>query len=354
LESTNPENGPRTSEARKSKRVQQAISSDLRERFANYVTSTTGISISAAARTYGLAVSTAHAIMRRYEATGATKLKKKGGARVIKLTQDAKNALNMWISERPDVTLQNLCDRLASEYSISVTKQTVSEVLKKAGFTIKLLRALPVSRNCPETLLARAQYAQKYLSEAPPDHRHIIWIDECGFNLHIRRKYGRSRRGETAAITVANGRGQNISACAAMSEEGFLFEKLRPGAYNAIHFCEFLEQLFELLNRMERPSCWLVLDNVRFHHSQEVSLMAQRYGHTLVFLPPYSPMLNPIESLFGKWKTLIRTQGVALSLDSLLLHMSAARCDITVNDCLGWIRDTNRNIGLSLQMHIFH
>jgi hypothetical protein len=82
--------------------------------------------------------------------------------------------------------------------------------------------------------------------------------------------------------------------------------------------------------------------------------MAQRYGHTLVFLPPYSPMLNPIESLFGKWKTLIRTQGVALSLDSLLLHMSAARCDITVNDCLGWIRDTNRNIGLSLQMHIFH
>jgi transposase len=154
---------------------------------------TTGVLISAVARTYGLTVSTTHAIMWHYRAMGATKLKKKGGTRAIKLTQDTKNALSMWIGERPDATLQNICDCLVSDYSILVTKQIVSEVLKKSGFMIKLLRALPASRNCLETLLARAQYAQKYLSEVPPDHQNIIWMDECGFNLHICQKYSHLR-----------------------------------------------------------------------------------------------------------------------------------------------------------------
>ena len=84
-----------------------------------------------------------------------------------------------------------------------------------------------------------------------------------------------------------------------------------------------------------------------------MSACAARHGHTLVFLPPYSPMLNPIESLFGKWKTLVRTQAVVFTQDSLLASMSVARIEITSADCLGWIRDMNRNIGLSLQGHLF-
>jgi hypothetical protein len=64
-------------------------------------------------------------------------------------------------------------------------------------------------------------------------------------------------------------------------------------------------------------------------------------------------MLNPIESLFGKWKTLIRTQGISYGQEELLEHMATTRYEITVTDCLAWICDVGRNIGLSLTEHIF-
>jgi hypothetical protein len=159
--------------------------------------------------------------------------------------------------------------------------------------------------------------------------------------------------GHLAALTMANNRGRNISACAAMSKEGFIYEMLRPGAFAAEPFCEFLWGLFEKLRIMGRHACWIVLDNVRFHHSAIVLECANSYGHTLVFLPPYSPMLNPIESLFSKWKTLIRTQGASFSVDQLLNYMATARFEISVPDCLSWIRDINRNLVLSLQRNVF-
>jgi transposase len=115
----------------------------------------------------------------------------------------------------------------------------------------------------------------------------------------------------------------------------------------------FLLELFLVLSQMGRSQCWIILDNVRFHHSAIVNECATDHGHLLVFLPAYSPMLNPIESLFGKWKTLIHTQGVALTQDLLLHHMAVAHAEISRNDCLGWICDTTRNLGLSIQGHQF-
>jgi hypothetical protein len=64
-------------------------------------------------------------------------------------------------------------------------------------------------------------------------------------------------------------------------------------------------------------------------------------------------MLNPIESLFGKWKTLIHSQGITFTRDALIENMVIAKVNITVEDCLGWIRDIGRNIALSFDNHIF-
>jgi hypothetical protein len=280
-------------------------------------------------------VSTAYAILCRREASNTLASDRRGGVRISKLTPPALAALSRWVDEKPDSTLMQLKCRLAKDLSISMSTKTVSCALTKIGFTSKLLRTLPIFRNCPATVQARREYAQRFPDEAPSDHRDIIWVDECGFNLHLRRKYGRAKRGERASIAVANNRGHNVSVCAGMSQEGLLHEHLRPGAYNAEHFCTFIEELFETIWGSGRSCCWIILDNARFHHSAIVSACAARHGHTLVFLPPYSPMLNPIESLFGKWKTLVRTQAAVFTQDSLLASMSVARIEITRADCLG-------------------
>jgi transposase len=331
----------------------QRISQDLRDRFVRFVQSTPATSISAAANAFGLPKSTAHSIIRRNEKMETVADSNRGRQNPSKITSHACSALADWVNERPDATLECLKNKLMAEHGISVCKATLSKALTKIGFTVKLIRPMPLSRNSRDTVLSRKNYAEKFLDEAPLDRREIIWVDECGFNLHLRRKFGRARRGHHASLTVPNGRGQNISVCAAMSEEGLLHEYLRPGAFNGEHFCSFLTGLFELLRTMGRNNCWIIMDNVRFHHSASVRTCAESFGHQLVFLPPYSPMLNPIESVFGKWKTLIRTDGVSMNRDELLERMSSARYEISIRDCLGWIRDTGRNIGLSLQDHIF-
>ena len=64
-------------------------------------------------------------------------------------------------------------------------------------------------------------------------------------------------------------------------------------------------------------------------------------------------MLNTSESLFNKWKTLIRSDGVVLTRDTLIERMAIARAEITVANCIGWIRDIDQIIALSFETHIF-
>jgi transposase len=243
-------------------RKQQRISQDLCNRFVARVQSNPSVSIADTARAFSLATSTAYGIPRRFEITGSTELLKRGGAKNHKMTQSAYEALDAWVDERPDLTLAQLSAKLFETFHISVSNQSVSNALTKIGFTVKLLRTIPMSRNTPSTLQARKDFAQRFLAEAPDDSRNIVWIDEAGFNLHLRRKFGRARIGQRASIELPNSQGRNISVCAAMSCDGFLHERLRPGAYDAVSFCEFLIELFAILAAANRSQCWLILDNV--------------------------------------------------------------------------------------------
>lgn len=309
--------------------------------------------MSQAARTFGIAISTAHGIVRRYRATGQIDYNKRGGCVHKKLTNGVLQALLDWVENSADITLKTIVARIMSTFGVAVSEKTVSLALTKSGFTMKLLRIIPESRNTPETICARREYALRFMNEAPMDRRHIIWIDETGFNLHLRRKYGRALAGLRANVVVANSRGHNISICAAMSEEGMLSHMVHRGAYTALLFCTFLERLFAHLLALNRPNCWLILDNVRFHHCEIVAECAARNGHQLIFLPAYSPMLNPIEYLFGKWKASVKTRHVAFTQEALMTNIEVARLEISVTDCLGWIRDVNRNIASSLLNHAF-
>jgi transposase len=173
-------------------RQRQTISSDLKNRIIQYLCSNTTATISGAARTFGVAVSTASGILRRYESRGNTNALPKGGARHIKIHQAALNVIEIWVNERPNITLCQIKERLGIEHNIFVTEGAISVALIKRGLTVKILRTMPISRNCTETIQARFEYAQTFLNEAPADRHNIVWIDECGFNLHMRHKCGRS------------------------------------------------------------------------------------------------------------------------------------------------------------------
>ncbi len=83
------------------------------------------------------------------------------------------------------------------------------------------------------------------------------------------------------------------------------------------------------------PHSVVVLDNCSIHHIEEVHTMLEEVGVMVLFLPPYSPDLNPNEEAFSKVKTNLKISNDAdFDAETLLLNSFAS---ITPNDCHGWI-----------------
>ena len=78
----------------------------------------------------------------------------------------------------------------------------------------------------------------------------------------------------------------------------------------------------------------VVWDNVSFHHSHLVR-------EWFAYLPPYSPLLNPIEVFFSAWRWKVYDRRPHAQM-ALLAAMDAACDDITVESCRGWIRHSRR------------
>jgi transposase len=75
---------------------------------------------------------------------------------------------------------------------------------------------------------------------------------------------------------------------------------------DAVIFEDFIEQLLQHCGRWPEPKSVLVMDNASFHHSERVKQMCSDAGVKLLFLPPYSPDLNPIEEFFAELKAYIK------------------------------------------------
>jgi transposase len=78
------------------------------------------------------------------------------------------------------------------------------------------------------------------------------------------------------------------------------------GSTDASFFEDFIEELLQHCGKWPEPKSVLIMDNASFHHSKQVEQMCSEKGVKLVYLPPYSPDLNPIEEFFAKLKAFIR------------------------------------------------
>ena len=175
-----------------------------------------------------------------------------------------------------------------------------------------------------------------------------VYVDEAGFNLAKRRRRGRNVIGKRATVDVPGQRGANITMCAAISNAGSLLHKCQVGPYNTERLLAFLDDLHQRLvpeqdqegeNRRTFVITW---DNVAFHHSQAVTAWFEVHPRLIrLFLPPYSPFLNPIEEFFSTWRWKVYDHQPHDQL-SLLEAMDAGCRDITVDDCQGWIRHSKR------------
>ena len=118
------------------------------------------------------------------------------------------------------------------------------------------------------------------------------------------RRRGRSKRGERLIDRTPHGHWKTSTLIAALGLEGVRCSTVVDGAVNADIFEAFVEQV--LVPEL-REGDIVVMDNLSSHKRARTRELIEQAGAELVFLPPYSPDLNPIEMVFSKIKQALRS-----------------------------------------------
>lgn len=126
-----------------------------------------------------------------------------------------------------------------------------------------------------------------------------VFVDESGFTIECVRQYAYAPRGVCVADKISSNRYRSTTLIAAQIEGRFTAPMLFGGACDTLAFNAWLENvLCPLLN----ASHVVILDNASFHKSPQTKRLIAACGASLLFLPPYSPELNPIERDFANIK----------------------------------------------------
>jgi transposase len=165
------------------------------------------------------------------------------------------------------------------------------------------------------------------------DARRLVFIDESGFHTSMTRLRARAPKGKRVYGRVPRNRGKNQTLIAAISLEGGMSASLSiEGSTDAELFETYVEEV--LAPTLEAGQV-VVLDKLGAHRTERVRELVEGRGADLLFLPSYSPDLNPIEEAFSKIKTIVRKAG-ARTRDALNDALSEAISAVTLEDAAGW------------------
>lgn len=135
------------------------------------------------------------------------------------------------------------------------------------------------------------------------DPHRLVFIDETWAKTNMTRTHGRSPRGQRLVAKVPHGRWKTMTFIAALRCDAVTAPLVLDQPITGEWFLAYVEQA---LIPTLRPGDVVVMDNLSSHKGKAVRQALRRAGAHLLFLPPYSPDLNPIEQLFAKLKTLLR------------------------------------------------
>ena len=208
------------------------------------------------------------------------------------------------ILENPGIYLDEMKDKLLDRFGVTVNVATICRTLHFMGCSRQVIKHIPVQRS--------EEMRAKFMAEISVyDPSMLLWIDESGCDRrHSMRKWGYSLRGIQPRDHRILARGKRYSAIPIMSLEGIHDVYLAEGSVNGERFQEFIETiLFPVLQPFNwvNPHSVVILDNASIHHVQGViDLIEVQAGAKLIFLPPYSPDLNPIEEVFSQVKSIMK------------------------------------------------
>lgn len=171
-----------------------------------------------------------------------------------------------------------------------VMKQSARQLLNSGILTRKNL-FIPQSRSVPDVREKRRNW-KKHMSER--DINHLVFLDESGVNINMTRHYARAWKNRRAVDKTPLNTPCNTTVLSSIRLNGDCAYTVYQEGTTAERFAEYLKT--KLLPTLSEADI-IVMDNVRSHHVKAVKQLLDSSKVTYLYLPPYSPDLNPIEKM---------------------------------------------------------
>ena len=159
--------------------------------------------------------------------------------------------------------------------------------------------------------------------------RRLVFIDETWIKTNMARTHARALRGQRAIGAVPHGHWQTSTFLAALRCDRLTAPCVIDGPINGLTFQAYVDQI--LVPTLARGDI-VIIDNLGSHKGRAVRQAIERVGATLLYLPPYSPDLNPIEQLFAKLKAMLR-KAATRSLEALWTAVGTLLERFTSQEC---------------------
>lgn len=185
----------------------------------------------------------------------------------------------------------------------------------------------------PDVARRRAQW-HKYQSRV--DARSLVFLDETWTKTNMAPLRGWSPRGMRLRAKVPHGRWQTMTFLAALRSDRIDAPWLIEGPINGERFRIYVEQV---LVPTLKPGDIVIMDNLGSHKGKAVRRAIRAAGAKLIFLPKYSPDLNPIEQVFAKLKHLLR-KAAARTTDAVCQAIGQLLEAFTPQECLNYFQNS--------------
>ena len=186
-------------------------------------------------------------------------------------------------------------------------------------------------RDTEENRRRREAFLIRLRSISPEE---LIYLDESGVSTQMTRRYARAPRGVRVHETTPEGNWKILTILGAMSLRGMIATMTIEAATDAEIFLAYLDHV---LCPALRPGNVVVMDNLSSHKVTGVRERIEAAGAQLLYLPPYSPDLNPIEKAWAKLKQLLRT-AKARTAHALEQAIEELLPNIRPQDAQAWFR----------------
>jgi transposase len=277
-----------------------------------------------------------------------------GSLRTVARKYDvSKSSLSRWINHDPKCmgvkrprkirkcprrTIAQYVTEYMSCHPYATAMELVSMVYKTLGMSVSEATISRCRKDC-NIRYKRVQQTQ-FAEKVDPQHPFLqndyydgaISVDESSFYKAEHPIMGWGIGKDRVGKTAARGR-VRVSLLVAIDQKGVVHSEMRKGAYNKETYAKFLQSL-----PRDRT---IIADNVPFHKSENVVNIANERGQTLVYTPPYSPCMNPVEGVFSKTKAAYRRARLRGNVD-FRYDVRKALGKITQADCEGYFRGAKR------------